>query len=305
MPSATLPSAAAAICAMIGAPVGKTAQPGLFNRWAMETGRDAQMVPMEIAPGALPAALTLLRAWQNCRGAVLTAPHKQDAARQADRQDRRVALLGAANLLRRDDDGSLVAHNTDGAGFLSAARAHRFEPRGARALILGCGAAGAAIALALAEEGAAQIALHDPDTARRDAALELAGPAGQAAAADVALADFDLVVNATALGADGRTRVRPLDGIRRSALVADVVSAPRPTPWLRDALARGCRVQTGAEMAAGELGPILGLLAIDRKNDPAPPRGSRRLFPFAGRSSRIRRRRIATIDENNDLWEES
>jgi shikimate dehydrogenase len=262
MPPDTPPSAAAAICAMIGAPVSKTALPGLFNRWAMETAQDAQMVPMEISPAALPAALTLLRAWENCRGAVLTAPHKQAAARLADRQDPHVARLGAANLLRRGTDGTLVAHNTDGAGFLAAARSHGLAPEGARALILGCGGAGAAIALTLAEAGAARIALHDPDSTRLDAALALAGQAGRAVAADAPLADFDLVVNATAIGSDGRAQVRPLDGIRPGTLVAELVSAPRRTPWLRDALSRGCRIQTGAEMAAAQLGPILAIVGL-------------------------------------------
>ena len=94
-------------------------------------------------------------------------------------------------------------------------------------------------------------------------------PGGARALLDGAsLEGFDLVANATPVGMDG-TDTLPLpaaliDTLRPGALVTDVVTRPVTTPFLRAAAARGCRVQTGPEMAAAQmeiLGRSMGLMA--------------------------------------------
>jgi shikimate dehydrogenase len=77
------------------------------------------------------------------------------------------------------------------------------------------------------------------------------------------LEGFDLVVNATPVGMNGDPNVpHPVDSLDPKSLVGEVVTLPRTTPWIAAALARGCRVQYGADMTQAQLqlvGPWWGL----------------------------------------------
>ena len=90
---------------------------------------------------------------------------------------------------------------TDGGGFIDALKRNGFDPKDKRALQVGAGGAGSAIALSLTMEGAS-VTLADLDTAKRDALIARLGRHGhKVAAADKAdPAGFDLVVNATPAG---------------------------------------------------------------------------------------------------------
>src|SRR2546430_15291242 len=63
---------------------------------------------------------------------------------------------------------------TDGAGFVDALKRNGFDPKGKRALQVGAGGAGSAIALSLTMEGAS-VTLADLDTAKRDALIARLG----------------------------------------------------------------------------------------------------------------------------------
>ncbi|MFX5574779.1 ThiF family adenylyltransferase, partial [Acinetobacter baumannii] len=80
--------------------------------------------------------------------------------------------LGAVNILRRTPDGGWFGEMFDGLGFVGGVRARGGEPGGKRALLVGAGGAGSAIALALVEAGVRELAIHDEDGLRRDALIK-------------------------------------------------------------------------------------------------------------------------------------
>jgi shikimate dehydrogenase len=253
------PTAAAAMVVMIGQPIAQAFLPARFNAWFRDEGLNALMAPIDLAPERLGDFFASLRGWANCRGCVVTAPHKQAVAGLVDALTPRAALLGAVNLVVRADDGTLEGDNVDGAGFVAALRGNAFEIQGARAIVFGCGGAGSSIALALAENGAAALHLVDREPGRAVWLTGLVAGQGHPApetGAPERLGGFDLVINASAAGLGGQDMVFPLDTLRPGALVADVVTGPVVTPWLEAAQARGCRIQTGPEMAAGQFGLI-------------------------------------------------
>lgn len=262
------PDAAASVIAMIGSPIAHAHLPGSLNARFRQESRNALVVPIDLALDRTAAFFTLLRGWRNCAGAVVTAPHKPAALYAADRASPRAERLGAANLLIRRGDGSLEADNLDGEGFVAALSKNGFETRGARVVIYGCGAAGSAIALALAERGVATMALVDKEPKRMQKLAEAVlmsgfpAPPELSTGAPDSLAGADLVINATALGVDGRTQPASLETVEASALVADVIANPVETPWLREAKARGCRIQGGAAMSEGQTGIILEKLGV-------------------------------------------
>lgn len=64
---------------------------------------------------------------------------------------------------------------------------------------------------------------------------------------------LDVVVNASPVGMNGDINMpASLEGIRPAALVADVVTNPADTPWLKKAKEKGCICQTGLEMVDGQ-----------------------------------------------------
>jgi shikimate dehydrogenase len=139
---------------------------------------------------------------------------------------------------------------TDGGGFIDALKRNDFHPKGKRALQVGAGGAGSAIALALAMEGAS-VTLADLDTAKRDALIARLGRHGHTIT-PVDRPDasgFDLIVNATPAGMKAGDPL-PVDPSRLDAkqFVADVITMPVITPLLQAALARNCHIQNGVQM---------------------------------------------------------
>src|SRR6476659_4361730 len=152
--------------------------------------------------------------------------------------------------MRRGADNRWSGDMTDGGGFVSALKRNGFDPKGKRALQVGAGGAGSAIALSLTMEGAS-VTLADLDTKKRDALIARLGRHGHKVAATEKAdpAGFDLVVNATPAGMKPGDPL-PADAARLepTVFVADIITMPLVTPLLEAAKARGCRTQTGGEM---------------------------------------------------------
>jgi len=252
------PTAAATLIAMIGSPIAHAHLPGTFNRRFAEHGINAVMAPLDVAPDRLADFFAALRGWSNCRGCVVTAPHKRATVDLVDAASERAQGLQAVNLVVRETDGQLVGDNVDGAGFVQGLR-QQISVEGKRAIVFGCGGAGSAIALSLAEAGAGALRLVDVDAVRAEALAAFVGSRCDLAidtGAPETLAPYDIVTNATAIGLDGTSMVHALDTVSADALVADVLAVAELTPWLRAAQARGCAIQPGSAMAEGQFGLI-------------------------------------------------
>jgi shikimate dehydrogenase len=139
----------------------------------------------------------------------------------------------------------------DGLSLIAAIRAKGGEPKGKRALLVGAGGAGSAIALALVEAGVASLAIHDADAARRDALIARLRTCASTPITTGAVdpAGFDLVANATPAGMQ-KDDAFPVDVTKLSptAFAACVITQPAPAPWLVAAAANGCVTSDGVDM---------------------------------------------------------
>ena len=139
----------------------------------------------------------------------------------------------------------------DGIAFLKAQQDHGAQPGGARALLLGAGGAGSAIAIALMEAGVAELVIHDADPSRAAALVDLVADLGRGR---VTLGSSDptgcdLVFNATPLGmADGDPLPVDTALLRSSMFVGDVIAGHGVTPFIAAARAAGCATATGGHM---------------------------------------------------------
>ena len=237
------------LAGVIGWPAEHSRSPALHGHWLRAHGIDGAFVKLAVRPGRLEAALRGLPAL-GFRGASVTAPHKEEAARLVDRLDAQAARLGAVNLVTVADDGSLDGANTDGFGFLAALRDAdpAWRAGAGPAVVLGAGGAARAIVAALADAPA--LRLLNRTRGRADALA--AGLGGTVIDWDRRAAALDgaaLLVNATTQGMAGQPALDlDLSALPRAALVCDIVYVPRETTLLAAARARGNRVVPGLGM---------------------------------------------------------
>ncbi|WP_030347603.1 shikimate dehydrogenase family protein [Streptomyces sp. NRRL S-1022] len=265
-PRQTLVSGTTRLYAVLGDPVGQVQSPGLLNPLFARLGIDAVLVPVHVRPADLETVVRGLQRVGNLDGLFVTVPHKTAAALLADRRSPTVEITGSANALRREPDGTWLAENFDGSGFVAGLVQAGHRPKGARVALAGAGGAGSAIAAALLDAGVDRLTITDPDTPRVTALVgRLAAhwPGRVRAAGAPPLADSDIAVNATPLG------LRPDDplpfaphALPPGAVVADIIMKPRDTRLLREAAAHGLAVHHGSHMLTGQIDSYRAFFAL-------------------------------------------
>jgi shikimate dehydrogenase len=234
----------------IGDPIAQVKSPAGITQGFYAREHDAIMIPLQVKPADIEDFFTLAKKLPNLDGIVITVPHKPVAFRHCDTTSERARVLEVCNVMRREKDDRWTGDMTDGGGFVAALKRNSFDPKGKRALQVGAGGAGSALALSLTMEGAS-VTLCDLDTAKRDALIaRLARHGHKIAVTDKAdPSGFDLVVNATPAGMKPGD-ASPVDVSRLDAnmFIADIITMPLVTPLLAAAQQKGCRTQNGQHM---------------------------------------------------------
>jgi len=245
--------------AVIGQPISHSLSPAMHTAALRALGleREWSYVAIELSPERFSSGVGELRE-RGYVGANVTVPHKLAALALADDASASARAIGASNTLTFSPAG-VRADNTDAPGLI-AALPH--DPSGRRALVLGAGGAARASAWALAGAGA-EVVVHNR-TRRRAAELaaelEVRVLDPPEAGAPLAIADFDLLVNATSVGlaignsARGRAGLDlkdlglAADGFSDRMVVVDLVYGAAPTELTAAATAAGATVVDGLEV---------------------------------------------------------
>lgn len=232
---------------VVGWPVKHSRSPVIFAHWFEVHGIDARYETIPVAPEEAEDFFAGLTA-SDLRGVNVTMPHKGVAARHV-RLDPAGERLGAVNTVWRED-GGLAGTSSDGTGFVASLddQAPGWR-RDGNVLVLGAGGAAVAVVDALVAGGARVTVTNR--TARKAEALAARLGAGTAPWEELAdaLAEADLLVNATSLGMQGSDPLCvDLAPMKSSAVVADLVYNPLETPLLAAARARGLAAVDGLGM---------------------------------------------------------
>jgi shikimate dehydrogenase len=245
------------LAGVIGDPVAHSRSPALHNAAFAQLGLRARYERWHTSAADLAARVESLRE-PHTLGANVTLPHKLAVLPLLDRLDPEVEMIGAANTIIREADGSLTGANTDAPAVLASLREDAgYTPTGQSALILGASGAARAAAVALVGAGIRRLVVANRTLERAE---ELLGDVLAAADADPELfaiglddpelpalvGEATLIVNATSIGWHGDESPLAADRIPPGALVFDMVY--RPTRLLREAAARGARPLDGAGM---------------------------------------------------------
>jgi len=252
---------------MIGNPVAQAKTPQIFNEFCRENGIKSTMVPMLIRDdNELNSFLSFVRETGAVNGFVSTVPHKIRIWDLIGDCSKTASLLKAVNSVRKSKNGDLYGAMFDGKGFIRALHKNKFVPKDKRAIIIGSGAAGRAIALELFAAGISDLAVVDPDPEQFQIWKDITPSLGRTieeCALCPDLSAFDLVVNASPLGMRSDDPLPgPIETLGPGTMVADTVTIGKPTAFLSLARSRGCMIQTGEEMAFGHLGCILDFFHI-------------------------------------------
>ena len=233
---------------LLGNPVGHSLSPPMHEAAYDELGLEARYVTFEPAPEDIDAAIDGARAL-GITGLNVTIPFKRDVLERVE-PDELASRIGAVNTI--DFTGETpTGHNTDAIGALRALRDHDVPVADARAVVVGAGGAGRAIAFGLADAGATVEIANRTESKARDLADEVPGATGHGlepeTLADL-LADADVLVNATSVGMESDETPVPADALHGDLAVLDAVYRPLETRLLRDAAAAGATTVDGAWM---------------------------------------------------------
>ncbi|MDR2850364.1 MAG: shikimate dehydrogenase [Verrucomicrobiota bacterium] len=246
--------------ALFGHPVKHSLSPVMHAASFRALGIDAEYHCFDVPPDALADRLA------SCRGGAfnglnLTVPHKSAAVAGMDRLDASARLYGAVNTVRIGADG-LTGFNTDADGFLAdLAINFRLSPEGRRVLVIGCGGAGRALAIACAHRGAAEVRLANRTVSKAEqvadeitrllpdspTAVRVLPPERSAWIENCR--EAELVIQCTTAGLnDADESPVPPEAFLSGQFLYDIVYTRRVTPAMRAALAAGADAANGAGM---------------------------------------------------------
>jgi shikimate dehydrogenase len=242
------------VVALLSDPVGGNPTQYMIEKAFAHHDLDWRYLTFEVTAEGLDDAVRGIRAL-GFRGAHLGRPHKQAVIPLLDRSSETAEMIGAVNLIFREDD-ALVGENTEGKGLVQSLR-RVVDPAGKRVVLLGAGrmARAAAVELAPTRPGEIVVVNRTPQHAR--SLVDLLGEKFQVEASLAAWeddyevpAETDVLIHASAIGQEDAEARVPLvpDSLRPELIVADVTADPPRTRLIREAGKRGCTTLDGLGM---------------------------------------------------------
>lgn len=238
--------------AVLGQPIAHSLSPRIHRRFAQDCGIALDYQAIEIAPGDFPERLAAFHR-DGLRGANVTLPLKELAARLCRGLSPAARLSGAVNTLVRREDG-WFGDNTDGLGLCRDLCHNLGVPlAGRRVLLVGAGGAARGVVPALFDEGIAELVVANRSPERAIALahdLEGCGPIHACALETLADAGrFGILLNATSAARQGAALALPASLLAPDAAAYDLSYGEAARPFLAWAESAGAaRVSDGLGM---------------------------------------------------------
>ena len=218
---------------LIGSPISHSLSPMIhkqaFAQFSMDT---YDYILIEAAEEELKDAIEAIKEDGRFAGFNITMPGKTKILDYCDVLTDRVQKIGCANTVKIEN-GKLIAYNTDGDGFVKALQDLQVETKGKRMVIFGAGGAARAICESALAAGCDALMLHRPSEEETRSAI----------------ADAEILVNATPLGMGGKGCIVPdLENAKTDLFVADVVYGNFTTDLIRMAQEKGLKHMNGLGM---------------------------------------------------------
>ncbi len=174
-----------------------------------------------------------------------------------DKIDESCSLIGAVNTVT-NENGILKGYNTDMDGFLEPFKKKKLNITDTKVLLLGAGGAARAIVAGFAKEKANSITIANRTLENAEKLSEFAKKIGLVSNAikieDVndTAKNYDIIVNATAIGLKNEPSPISLEGINEKTIIFDIVYMPMNTDFIKKAKEKNAIVIFGYEMLLGQ-----------------------------------------------------
>jgi len=225
--------------AVVGNPIAHSKSPDIQNAFAEQTGEDlfykTLLAPLDDFEGEVQRFIE-----HGGSGLNVTVPFKENAYRMADTLSARAQRAQAVNTLKKMDDGTLLADNTDGAGLVrDLIINHSVSLEGKRILLLGAGGAVRGVLQPLLEQNPAGVVIANRTISKAVALADDFSDLGRISGCGFAEIEgsFDLIINGTSASLAGELPPVPISVLHQNTITYDMMYGSQKTvfnQWAED-----------------------------------------------------------------------
>lgn len=146
---------------LLGDPIHSVKAPMIYNPYLREQHINTILLPIEVTSAEFSMVLKSLMLIKNFVGSLITMPHKVNAVDLVDELNTTAKIAGSCNAIKLANDGKVIGDMFDGEGFIRGIIRKGIQPAGKKALVVGSGGVGSAIAASLAVAKVAKLCLID------------------------------------------------------------------------------------------------------------------------------------------------
>ena len=229
---------------VIGNPIDHSLSPKLQNWWLKENNIVAVYDKIKLEDQDIEKFTQDIKK-QKITGCNVTVPFKKTIIPFLNRLSPEAEQTQSVNTITFDN-GDLVGHNTDIAGFSAAIKTLNFSTKNKKILILGAGGVVPSIIFALKNMGVQEITISNRTREKAENLRVLFNNLKILEWGN--LTDFDMVINATSLGLNNETINLNFSGLGSGKLFYDVIYNPHETNFLKIGKQLGYMTENGKTM---------------------------------------------------------
>ena len=229
---------------VIGNPINHSLSPKLQNWWLKENNINATYDKIKLEDHEIKNFIQTIKE-QKIAGCNVTVPFKKTVIPFLDKLSPEAEHTQSVNTIIYEN-GDLVGHNTDIAGFDSAIRNLNFSVNGKKVLILGAGGVVPSIIFALKNMNVQEITISNRTKEKAENLRVLFKDLKILEWGN--LTDFHMVINATSLGLNNETINLDFSSLGHDKLFYDVIYNPHETQFLKMGKQLGHKIENGKTM---------------------------------------------------------
>ncbi len=229
---------------VIGNPIDHSLSPKLQNWWLKENKIDATYDKIKLEDHEIKNFIQGIKE-QKIAGCNVTVPFKKTVIPFLDKLSQEAEQTQSVNTITFEN-GDLVGHNTDIAGFSTAIKKLNFSLKDKKVLILGAGGVVSSIISALKNMHVQEITISNRTREKAENLRVLFNDIKILEWGN--LTDFHMVINATSLGLNNETINLDFSSSGNDKLFYDVIYNPHETQFLKTGKQLGCKTENGKTM---------------------------------------------------------
>jgi len=229
---------------VIGNPIDHSLSPKLQNWWLKENNINAVYDKIKLEDHEIKNFIQDIKK-QKIAGCNVTVPFKKTVIPFLDKLSPEAEQTQSVNTITFNN-GDLVGHNTDIAGFDTAIKKLNFNVEGKKVLILGAGGVVPSIIIALKNMNVQELIISNRTREKAENLRVLFDNLKILDWGD--LTDFHMVINATSLGLNNETIDLDFSSLAQDKLFYDVIYNPHETHFLKMGKQLGHKIENGKTM---------------------------------------------------------